>query len=47
MCNKKKKLEKSEISLSGPEMKSKRRRGQTSKPAQKKPRGRKSTINDG
>lgn len=47
MCNKKKKLEKSEISLSGPEMKSKRCRRQTSKPAQKKPRGRKSTINDG
>lgn len=36
MCNKKKKLEKSEISLSGPEMKSKRCRRQTSKPAQKK-----------
>lgn len=35
MCNKKKKLEKSEISLSGPEMKSKRCRRQTSKPAQK------------
>lgn len=35
MCNKNKKLEKLEISLSGPEMKSKRCKRQTSKPAKK------------
>lgn len=35
MCNKNQKLEKLEISLSGPEMKSKRCRRQTSKPAKK------------